>query len=122
MKTVITEKDYLKFKNDQIKRFKGTEKYRSTPALNKNTGSKYFYVGVRKGGKRKRDGLTHIAGRIYHHLGCYSKGSTSGLQLVHWSNKTIRLSVLELPKGASKYLYILEKFYAIKLRPLLGRH
>jgi len=52
---------------------------RTIPAKNKNNMSRYLYVGIRKGGVRKKDGLSNIASRIFHHLGYYHIGSTQGL-------------------------------------------
>lgn len=49
---------------------------RTIPAKNKNETSKFLYIGIRKGGVRKKDGLSNIASRIFHHLGYYSVGST----------------------------------------------
>jgi len=95
---------------------------RHVPAVNMNKDSSRIYLGIRQGGKRKYDGFTHIAGRILIHLGYYDKGSTQGLQLVYWCEEVVTLNVLKLDPKASKYLNILEKFYANKYKPLLGRH
>jgi len=43
-----SEKEYVTFKNEK------SIHLRSSPALTKNKDSKYFYVGVSKGGKRKK--------------------------------------------------------------------
>lgn len=107
---------------------------RKVPVDNNNKNSKVLYLGVKKGGcrqytvknrKRVPDKLSFIAGRIIHHLGFYIKGSTQGLQLVHWAKDfdiNITLNVLELNEKNSPYLYIIEKMYAIKLKPVLGKH
>jgi len=95
---------------------------RNVPAPNKNTNSKYLYLGIRQGGVRKKDGLTNIASRIFQHLGYYSVGSTQGLQLVHWAKLKLKLVILELPSEVKPYLNIFEKFYALKLRPVIGQH
>lgn len=97
---------------------------RAIPAKNKydNTNSKVLYVGVRRGGVRKRDKLSNISGRIYQHIGCYEKGSTQSLQLHYWAKSSLTLHVLELQEVDNNYLYILEKLFAIKLKPLLGKH
>jgi hypothetical protein len=102
-------------------REKKKEHGRTIPAKNKNFDSKYLYVGIRQGGTRK-DGFSNIAGRIFHHLGYYTKGSTQGLQLVHWSKHMIKLSIIELPKKGKPYLNIIEKIYANSLKPILGKH
>lgn len=114
---------------------KNQQDKRVVPAKNSNLDSNVLYVGVRKGGfrkytminrKRVPDELSNIAGRIIQHLGYYKKGSTQGLQLVHWAknfNFQITLNVVEFQNLPSKeYLYIIEKMYAIKLRPILGKH
>ncbi len=98
---------------------------RVVPATNKNSNSNVIYVGVRQGGKRKRDGLTNISGRIIQHLGYYEKGTTQGLQLVHWAKEEdllIKLNVVELNELPKEYLYVIEKLVAYKLKPLCGRH
>jgi len=63
-----------------------------------------------------------IASRIFHHLGYYRVGSTQGLQLCHWSKHKLKLSVVQFPKEAEPYLNIIEKLFALKFKPLLGRH
>ena len=98
---------------------------RLVPATNKNTDSNVLYVGIRRGGKRKYDGLTNISGRIIQHLGYYKKGSTQGLQFVHWAAQQkypITLKVVEFPDLPNKFLNIAEHLIAHKLRPLCGRH
>lgn len=94
---------------------------RNIPVRNNNKDSNILYVGIRQGGKRK-DGFTNIAGRIYIHLGYYKVGSTQGLQLSYWAKSRIKLSVIELPEDAKPYLNIMEKFYAISLKPVVGKH
>ncbi|OCK42680.1 hypothetical protein BA195_13955 [Tenacibaculum soleae] len=98
---------------------------RVVPVINKNIDSKIIYVGIRRGGKRKYDGLTNIAGRIIQHLGYYIKGSTQGLQLVHWTEKknlNIKLNVIEFKELPNEYLNVVEKLVAYKLKPLCGKH
>ena len=99
---------------------------RAVPPVNGNINSKVLYVGVRQGGFRRKDGLTNISGRMIQHLGYYDKGSTGALQLVHWIDKSqstqITLNVIELNLQEKEYLYIIEKLFAISLKPLLGKH
>lgn len=97
---------------------------RAIPAKNKyeNNNSKVLYVGVRQGGERKHDGLSNISGRIHQHIGCYEKGSTQSLQLHYWAKQPLTLHVIALNNVDNDYLYILEKLFAIKLKPLCGRH
>lgn len=97
---------------------------RAIPAKNKydNNNSKVLYVGVRQGGARKRDGLSNISGRIFQHIGCYEKGSTKSLQLHFWAKSPLKLNVLALNGVDKNYLYILEKLFAIQLKPLCGKH
>lgn len=95
---------------------------RNIPAANKNSNSKVIYVGRRHGGFTKKTQLSHIAGRIYHHLGYYGVPTTQGLQLIHWSKAELKLSVLELPLAAKPYLSIFERLFAIELSPLTGKH
>lgn len=99
---------------------------RAVPPFGKYNNSKVLYVGVRQGGFRKYDGLSNIAGRIVQHLGYYEKGSTGALHLAHWTKSNefmIKLNVIELETPDEKdYLYILEKLFAIILKPILGKH
>lgn len=125
-------KEALNSKRTILKQQK--EDTRVTPVTNNNNDSNVLYLGVKKGGcrkytikerKRKEDKLSFIGGRIIHHLGYYKKGRTQGLQLVHWAKDfdiNINLNVLQLNEKNSPYLYILEKMYAIKLKPVLGKH
>lgn len=91
-----------------------------------NLNSPILYVGVRQGGRpRMKDGLTNISGRIIQHLGYYIKGSTQGLQLIHWAreaNVDIKINVIHFGGIQKKYLYILEKLFALELKPLCGKH
>ncbi|WP_299104344.1 hypothetical protein [uncultured Tenacibaculum sp.] len=110
----------LDAKREELKR-----NLRVVPVKNSNTHSKVLYVGIRRGGIRKRDKLTNISGRIIQHLGYYEKGSTQGLQLVHWAKDTgkeIKLYVIELNGLDNAYLNALEKIIADRLNPLCGRH
>lgn len=107
---------------------------RVVPVRNDNIDSNVLYVGVRQGGcrkytlinrKRVPDVLSNIAGRIIQHLGYYKKGSTQGLQLVHWTKGLdiqVTLNVIEFKDLPKDYLYIIEKLYALKLKPVLGKH
>lgn len=98
---------------------------RTVPARNNNNDSNILYVGIRRGGIRKRDQLTNIAGRIAIHMGYYVKGSTQGLQLIHWSNNLdckINLKVVEFENLPNDYLNTIEKIVAYKLKPLCGKH
>lgn len=99
---------------------------RTVPPVNGNSNSKVLYVGVRQGGFRQKDGLTHISGRMIQHLGYYKKGSTGAIQLVHWVDNSkpiqLTLNVIELDLQEKEYLYIIEKLFAISLKPLLGKH
>ena len=98
---------------------------RVVPATNNNLNSKTMYVGIRRGGKRKYDGLTYISGRIIQHLGYYAKGSTQGLQLIHWVEErdlNIELNMVEFRELPNEYLNIVEKLVAYKLKPLCGKH
>jgi hypothetical protein len=99
--------------------------YRTVPARNSNTNSNVLYVGIRRGGIRKRDQLTNIAGRIAIHLGYYIKGSTQGLQLIHWSNNLdckVNIKVVQFNDLPNDYLNTIEKIVAYKLKPLCGKH
>lgn len=99
---------------------------RTVPVKNKNFDSSVLYVGIRRGGVRKRDGLSTLAGRIIIHLGYYPAGSTQGLQLVHWAVGTgynIKLRVIQFEENfPNAYLEAFEKIIAHKLRPLCGKH
>lgn len=110
----------LDFRSYKSKYRKGHD--RNVPALNKVESSKVLYLGVRRGGARKKDGFTNFAGRIYHHLGYYRHGSTQGLQLVHWYKGKLELHVIEFPNMAKHYLNILEKLFAMEFKPLIGKH
>ena len=99
---------------------------RVVPPTNKNVKSKTLYVGIRRGGVRKRDLLSNISGRIIQHLGYYKKGSTQGLQLAHWikSEKKAKftLNVVELINLPNEYLNAIENIVAHQLKPLCGKH
>tara|TARA_R110002096_G_scaffold271456_3_gene465214 strand:+ start:559 stop:1149 length:591 start_codon:yes stop_codon:yes gene_type:complete len=122
----LIENSRLSLRNQKDKRV--------VPAKNNNLDSNVIYVGVRKGGCRKYtiinkrrvpDVLSNIEGRIIQHLGYYTKGTTQGLQFIHWSNQInieIELMVMEFKDFPNDYLYIIEKLYAISLKPLLGSH
>lgn len=113
---------------------KNRKDIRVVPAKNTNLNSSVIYVGVRKGGarnftrinnKRVEDRLTHIEGRIIQHLGYYKKGTTQGVQFVHWAkdcNIKVTLNVIEFQESTNQFLYIIEKLHAIKLKPILGKH
>ena len=136
--SVPLKADAQKLKNEidkQREPLKQQQDKRVVPAKNNNIDSNILYVGVRKGGcreytiinrKRVPDELSNIAGRIIQHLGYYIKGTTQGLQLVHWAkmfNIQATLNVIEFQHLQNKeYLYIIEKLYAIKLKPILGKH
>ncbi|PJJ07598.1 hypothetical protein CLU83_0783 [Flavobacterium sp. 1] len=96
------------------------------PTNNKNKKSKVFYVGIRQGGFTKCNNLTNITGRICQHLGYYDKISTQGLQLFEYArfkNYAITIKVVEFKKfKQTKFLNIIEKLVAQKLKPLCGRH
>ncbi|ANO48702.1 hypothetical protein B0A78_10960 [Flavobacterium columnare NBRC 100251 = ATCC 23463] len=97
----------------------------AVPPINGNL-SKVLYLGVRQGGKYKREKtFSRISGRIYHHYGLYSVESTQGLKLNKWainSGKKIYLNILELDLNETQYLYILEKIFALELNPMFGKH
>ena len=112
----------IKDQHLDFRSLRGVEHDRHAPAPNRVMESKIIYVGMRQGGFRKKDGFTKIAGRIYVHLGYYSKGSTQGLQLVHWCNAALQLHLLPLAHDVSPFLGGLEKIVAKHLRPVIGRH
>lgn len=97
----------------------------AVPPINGNL-SKVLYLGVRQGGKYKREKtFSRICGRIYHHFGLYKVETTQGLKLEKWalnSGKKINLNILELDINENQYLYILEKLYALELKPMFGKH
>lgn len=98
---------------------------RVVPPNNSNMNSKCFYVGIRRGGYRKKDNFTNIAGRIGQHLGYYDKGTTQGLQLVHWAKEAkanITINYAQLNGIPNQYLNVLEGIIAHQLRPLCGHH
>lgn len=98
---------------------------RVIPPDNKNINSNVLYVGIRRGGFRKKDEFTHIAGRMVQHLGYYEKGSTQGLQLVHWakSAKTdISINFVSFSDLPNQLLPVLEGILAHQLKPLCGKH
>ncbi|WP_291119948.1 hypothetical protein [Empedobacter sp. UBA7248] len=106
-------------------REKLSDQYRVIPPKNKNQDSNVLYVGIRRGGVRKRDQLSNLSGRIVQHLGYYERGSTQGLQLVHWCKGLdfdINLNVVELENLPNDYLNVVEKILSYHLKPLCGRH
>jgi hypothetical protein len=99
--------------------------FRTIPVKNSNLDSNVLYVGIRRGGQRQRDRLSNISGRICIHLGYYDKGSTQGLQLIHWAKDVdcnINLKVVEFEDLPNDYLNTIEKIIAFKLKPLCGKH
>lgn len=88
--------------------------------------SKVLYLGVRQGGIYKRKGtFSKIKGRIYHHFGLYKIETTQGLKLEKWAimtGKTLKLNIIEFDIKENQYLYILEKLYALELKPMFGKH
>lgn len=99
---------------------------RTYPKHRNESETKILYLGVRQGGlARKREVLSNVAGRMWHHFGLYDKGSTQGVQLEYWakeSNLTLNLHIYEFDFQHRQYLYILEKFQSIVLKPRLGKH
>lgn len=98
---------------------------RIVPPDNKNVNSNILYVGMRLGGFRKRDDFTHIAGRMVQHLGYYEKGSTQGLQLVHWAKPAkidITINFVPFNDLPNQLLVVLEGILAHQLKPLCGKH
>lgn len=99
---------------------------KKVPASNKNKNSKVLYVGIRQGGYTKHNNLTNITGRICQHLGYYKEASTQGLQLYEYSRNKgykITIKVVEFKRFKhAKYLNIIEKLVAQKLKPLCGSH
>jgi hypothetical protein len=98
---------------------------RTVPVKNTNIDTNVMYVGIRRGGQRKRDKLSNISGRIAIHLGYYVKGSTQGLQLVHWAKNIdckVNLKVVQFNDLPNEYLNSIEKIVAHKLRPMCGIH
>lgn len=113
--------DKLDMRRDLLK-----QNLRMVPVKNKNSNSKYLYVGIRRGGWTQKWKLSNISGRIIQHLGYYRVGITQGLQLAHWANDSdfeINLRVIEFEPGfPNSYLEALEKIIAHKLMPLCGKH
>ena len=109
---------------------------RVIPAENKNCekfpDSKVLYVGKSEAGYTEIHKLSDISGRMIVHLGYYGVPTTQGLQLYHWARKIespLTLNIIQLPKSIAnsknetkEYLSVLEKLYAIQLRPLCGKH
>ena len=98
---------------------------RILPANNENKNSSIIYVGVRKGSTAKKQKVTNISGRIVQHLGYYKEGRTQGLQLAYFTNELnidITFHLYSLKDCPNEYLYILEKIFAKKLRPICGKH
>lgn len=101
------------------------ETCRVLPARNKNEDSTILYVGVRKGSNAKTQKISNIAGRMVQHLGYYKEGRTQGLQLAYYTrnlNINVTVHLYELNNCPDEYLYILEKIFAKKLRPICGTH
>ncbi len=98
---------------------------RILPAKNSNSNSKVVYVGVRKGGYVKKHNASFISGRIVQHMGYYKEGRTQGLQLAYYTrvlNIDMSLNIYLLDDCPDEYLYILEKIFAKKLKPICGKH
>ena len=98
---------------------------RVLPAGNNNENSTIIYVGVRKGSKAKKQKVSNISDRMVQHFGYYKEGRTQGLQLAYYANSLeidITLHVYSLINCPDEYLYILEKIFAKKLKPICGKH
>lgn len=123
-----SEKEALQLKTglDQfrtINPLKGQANWRNIPAQNINSNnSKVLYIGIRQGGYTKKHSLSFLAGRIITHLGYYKHGSTQGLQLAHWAKLPLILNAIALTHQAKDYLNIIEKLFALELKPLVGKH
>lgn len=93
------------------------------PSLKKKPpiDSRILYVGKVKRG---------IWGRIIEHLGYHTKkngelSKSHGLQLYHWAremNLGIRVQIYEFDEKLADYMEIVEKKFAIVLKPIVGRH
>ncbi len=118
LKSLISLKKKELWSDDKVK-------CRVLPARNKNEDSTNLYVGVRKGSNAKTQKISNIAGRMVQHLGYYKEGRTQGLQLAYYTrdlNIDITLHIYELNNCPDEYLYIVEKIFAKKLRPICGTH
>jgi hypothetical protein len=118
LKDLIADKKIALWSEDKTK-------CRILPAINKNDNSTVIYVGVRKGSNAKTQQITNIAGRMVQHLGYYREGRTQGLQLAYFArelNIDFKLHFYSLHNCPDEYLYILEKIFAKKLKPICGAH
>jgi len=109
---------------NQNREFLGSN-FRTIPVKNNNLNSSVLYVGIRRGGYTKKHSLSNISGRITIHLGYYYKGSTQGLQLIHWAKNVdckMNLKVVQFEDLPNEYLNTIEKILAFKLKPLCGKH
>jgi hypothetical protein len=102
---------------EAILNFSNSENSKAIPAIkSKISKSNILYVG-----KVQND----FWGRLIQHLGYYKPKDTQGLQLFHWAkplNLEFKITALQFEKEAVHLLPMLEKSFANKLEPILGKH
>ena len=108
----------------KIKQFRDNQvpgsSFRSVPALKplmQVGNSHILYVGC--------CGSTTFVSRMFWHFGYYHVGRTQGLQLCHWAQPLameIEINAITFPKEAKDLIYVYEKYFAQKLKPIIGKH
>lgn len=101
----------------KITDFRNSLNWKATPAIKRQIpDSNILYVGKVK---------KNFEGRVYQHLGYYKVQATQALQLFHWAKELkleLKLTAIEFEPDATEFLSILEKGFAKKLQPILGKH
>lgn len=103
---------------DALQSYNQLENHRNTPVFHKNYSreTRILYVGkVKKG----------FWGRVIQHLGYFTTPSTQGLQLYHWVmplDLELMLHVIEFESDMADVMPVVEQFFSLRLKPLIGKH
>lgn len=94
------------------------DNHRIVPVIGKkdNITSNCLYVGKVK---------KNFYARVKQHLGYYSTKATQGLQLCHWARNlslNLRLHYIEFEDDMADMMPVIEQYFAIVLKPLIGKH
>lgn len=110
-------------KLSNLRKTLSTDKIKMAPVNTEDDYKDILYVGIRKAGQIDKNSLSKISSRLIAHFGYYPKGV--GLQIAYWPeslNLRFSLKVYVLDKRCDHYLELIEKIYALKHKPMLGRH
>lgn len=100
-----------------VRNYKATAGSKAVPAIKKSyPKSNILYVGKVK---------KNFWGRIVQHFGYYHHPRTQGLQLTYWAKDKkikLKLTAMEFEHEAAELMPLLERKFAWKLKPIIGRH